>query len=61
MQTESQFTVEIGPEWDAELLARLRQVVAERHGTMKLTEHGVAGSQDIQVYSIEIHLAPYAP
>jgi hypothetical protein len=54
MQTESQSTAELGPEWDEELLVRLRQAVTERCGTMKLTEHGVAGSQDIQMYSIEM-------
>jgi hypothetical protein len=54
MQGKATITVEVGAEWDAELLISLRQCVSELRGTMKLVEQAVVGSQDIQVHLIEL-------
>jgi hypothetical protein len=54
MQGKCEVTVELRAEWDEQLLIRLNHAVARCGGTMKLTERGVAGSQDIQVYSVKL-------
>ena len=46
--------IELGPEWDGELLLRLRSVVTAEGGTMKESSWGVGGSQEVCSYVIQL-------
>ena len=44
----------LGPEWDVELLGRLRSAVLAANGTMSEASCAVAGSQEIITYGIAL-------
>jgi hypothetical protein len=44
--------VVIGPEFDAELLGRLRRVVEAARGSISESSYGVGGSQEVITYEI---------
>ncbi len=46
--------INLGPEWDEQLLARLRTAVIEFGGTMTEQSWLVGGSQEICSYNIEL-------
>jgi len=46
--------IELGPEWDSELLSRLHLVVTAEGGTMEKVSCGVGGSQEINSYRIQL-------
>ena len=54
MTTPQIVTVELGPEWDSELLAKLRTVVEASGGEMAETSWGVGGSQEVCEYQIDM-------
>jgi hypothetical protein len=46
--------IELGPEWDSELLSRLHSVVTAEGGTMMELPWGVGGSQEVCSYRIQL-------
>ncbi len=46
--------IELGPEWDSDLLAKLRVAVTSAGGTMKELSWGVGGSQEVCAYEIQL-------
>jgi hypothetical protein len=54
MASAETIELELGPEWDTDLLARLSSVVTAEGGTMKEVSWGVGGSQEVCSYRIQL-------
>jgi hypothetical protein len=54
MERSLEKAINLGPEWDEQLLARLRIAVVELGGTMTEQSWLVGGSQEVCSYNIEL-------
>ena len=54
MTASDTLEIELGPEWDSALLARLRATIIAAGGTMTESSWGVGGSQEVGEFQIQL-------